>query len=213
MKCKIDAIENIFYFRTMKKIILFGLLIAASLSTFAQLPSFNLGLKAGMNLSSLKADKTFGEENRLGYQIGAWARVGGMGFYVQPEAYLASKGGKFNIPLVNNVQEEARARFTTLDVPVLLGTKIGTDKMNIRFMAGPMISFVLDKSVKGNVNQVTDFGNYKNQTWAAQLGAGVDLGSLSVDLRYEAGLSNVNNTDQYSQKQRLWHLSVGYKIF
>lgn len=198
----------------MKKLLLLSFLIAISATTFAQLPSFNLGVKAGMNVSSLKADNVLGEENRLGYQIGAWARVGGMGLYVQPEAYLASKGGKFHIPLISgNSSDDAKVKFTTLDVPVLVGYKFGTNRLNVRMMAGPMISFVLDKSVKGNFQQVTDISNYKNQTWAAQMGAGVDLGPLSVDLRYEAGLSNTNNSDQYSQKQRLWHLSLGYKIF
>ncbi len=196
----------------MKKLLLSLTLIAFSVVSFAQLPGFSLGLKTGMNVSSLslKTDKLFDAENRLGYQFGAFARIGGMGFYVQPEAYVASKGGKFH---VESNDAEAKVRFTTLDVPVLLGTKIGADRLNVRFMAGPMISFVMDKSVKGNIDNLTNFKDYKNQTWSAQIGAGVDIGSLSLDIRYEAGLSNVHNVDTYDQKQRLWHIGLGYKIF
>lgn len=187
-----------------------GALMVLTMTTFAQLPGFNLGVKAGMNVSSLKSSGTFDESNRLGYQLGAFARIGGMGFYVQPEAYVASKGGKFHVSLDGSSSSEGNVRFTTLDVPVLLGTKIGADRLNLRFMAGPMISFTLDKSLKGNVDNLK---NFKDQTWSAQVGAGVDLGSLSVDLRYEAGLSKVSNVDTYDQKQRLWHISLGYKIF
>ncbi len=195
----------------MRKIILLScMMLIISAATFAQLPSFNLGIKGGLNLASLKSDRLFGEENRLGYQFGLWARLGGAGFYVQPEAYLAGKGGKFNVDEENGTEASGKVRFTTLDVPVLLGNKIGFDKLNVRFMAGPVISFILDNSTKG---AVANFNDYKNQTWGAQLGAGVDLGSLSVDLRYEAGLSNVDKSGQYDSKQNLWHLSLGYKIF
>ncbi len=198
----------------MKKIILLScLFVAISFASFAQLPSFNLGVKAGLNLATPKSDDFFGEENRLGYQFGVWARLGGAGFYVQPEAYLAGKGGKFDLSQDSGVEAEGKVRFTTLDVPVLIGNKIGFDKLNVRFMAGPVISFILDNSFKSNFQNVTDVDDYKNQTWGAQIGAGVDIGSLAVDLRYEAGLSNVSKSGQYDQKQNLWHLSLGYKLF
>ncbi|WP_374166051.1 porin family protein [Arcticibacter sp. MXS-1] len=197
----------------MKKFILLSsFFVAFSFATYAQLPSFNLGVKGGVNLASLKSDNFAGEENRLGYQFGLWARVGGAGFYVQPEAYLAGKGGKFNVDQSSGIETEGKVRFTTLDVPVLIGNKIGFNKLNVRFMAGPVVSFILD-DVKKDLGQVTNFGGYKNQTWGAQLGAGVDVGSLTVDLRYEAGISNVSKSGQYDQKQNLWHLSLGYKIF
>lgn len=198
----------------MKKIILLScLFVAMSFASFAQLPSFNLGVKGGLNLATLKSDDFFGEENRLGYQFGVWARLGGAGFYVQPEAYLAGKGGKFDLSQDNGVNAEGKVRFTTLDVPVLIGNKIGFDKLNVRFMAGPVVSFILDDSFKSNFQNVADVNDYKNQTWGAQIGAGVDIGSLAVDLRYEAGLSNVSKSGQYDQKQNLWHLSLGYKLF
>lgn len=197
-----------------KTILLSCLLLALSAgAAFSQLPSFNLGVKGGINMASIKSDKFFDEENRLGYQFGLWARLGGAGFYVQPEAYLAGKGGKFNVDQSNGVSADGKVNFTTLDVPVLLGNKIGFNKLNVRFMAGPIVSFILDDSFKGNAQNITDIDDYKNQTWGAQLGAGVDIGSMTVDLRYEIGITNVSKSGQYDQKQNLWHLSLGYKIF
>lgn len=195
----------------MKRIALSGLLLLASVTTFAQ---FTLGLKTGINLATLKGD-VGDESNRLGYQAGAWARVGGAGFYVQPEVYLGSKGGEFgSINQDGTTYEgEGKVNFTTLDIPVLLGNKFGFDKLNFRIMAGPVISFVLDKSAKENFEVATNFNNYKDQTIGLQTGAGVDLGNISVDLRYEKGLSNINKSGQYDQKQNLWHLSLGYKLF
>ncbi|MFD2161631.1 porin family protein [Paradesertivirga mongoliensis] len=195
----------------MKRIALSGLLLLASVTTFAQ---FTLGLKTGVNLATLKGD-VGDESNRLGYQAGAWARFGGAGFYLQPEVYLGSKGGEFGSINQDGTtyHGEGKVNFTTLDIPVLLGNKFGFDKLNFRIMAGPVISFVLDKSAKENFEVATDFNNYKDQTIGLQTGAGVDLGNISVDLRYEKGLSNINKSGQYDQKQNLWHLSLGYKLF
>jgi hypothetical protein len=178
--------------------------------------TFNLGVKAGVNLAKLNSDFA-SEENRLGYQIGAWARIGGASFYVQPEAYIGSKGNKFisfQQDNGNEVSAEGKVKFTTLDVPVLLGTKFGAKNLNFRLMAGPVISFILDENstFSSAYQQATDFDNYKNQALGLQAGAGVDVGSISVDLRYEAGLSNISKSEKYSQKPNLFQLSLGFKI-
>lgn len=200
----------------MKKFILSIVFLSLSWAT-SQAQTFNFGVKAGVNLANLKTDFA-SEENRLGYQVGAWARIGGASFYVQPEAYIGSKGNKF-ISFTNNnnteVAAEGKVKFTTLDVPILLGTKFGSNKLNFRLMAGPVISFILDDSSTFSTAyaQATDFDNYKNQALGIQGGAGIDVGSISVDLRYEAGLSNISKSEKYSQKPNLFQLSLGFKIF
>ncbi|MBC8053447.1 MAG: PorT family protein [Sphingobacteriaceae bacterium] len=196
----------------MKRIALSGLLLLAAVTTYSQ--SFTLGIKTGLNLATLKGNAG-DESNRLGYQAGGWARIGGAGFYVQPEVYVGSKGGEFGSIRQNGTtyQGDGKVNFTTLDIPLLIGKKFGFDKLNFRLMSGPMISFVLNQSSKENYAVATDFDNYKNQTISLQSGAGVDLGNLSVDLRYEKGLDNIDKSGQYDQKQNLWHLSLGYKIF
>ncbi|MET0571759.1 MAG: porin family protein [Pedobacter agri] len=199
----------------MKKIILSIAFLTVGWAT-SQAQTFNLGVKAGVNLSKLNADFA-SEENRLGYQVGAWARIGGASFYVQPEAYIGSKGNKF-ISFTNNnnteIAAEGKVKFTTLDIPVLLGTKFGANNLNFRLMAGPVVSFVLDEnsSFSSAYDQATDFKNYKDQAFGIQAGAGVDVGAISVDLRYEAGLSNISKSEKYTQKPNLFQLSLGFKI-
>jgi len=80
-------------------------------------------------------------------------------------------------------------------------------------MAGPVYTSVLsqNESFSQNFNAAyTDFGKYKNSTLGYQAGAGVDIGSITADLRYEGGLTNIN--ENYGQRQNLWALSVGFKI-
>ena len=81
-------------------------------------------------------------------------------------------------------------------------------------MAGPVASFVINENTTFDsaYRNISDFGNYKKQNWAYQAGAGVDAGNLTVDLRYEGGLSNVSRSNEYNQKQNLVHLSLGIKL-
>ncbi|WP_291402951.1 porin family protein [Daejeonella sp.] len=202
----------------MKKTILFTCLLALSgLSTMAQSSKFTFGIKGGVNYSNLKTKDDLTNENSiLGYQAGIFARVGGAGLYFQPELYLGTKGNEYTGIQTNGSITDVKGeiKFTTLDVPLLVGTSIGTSKLNLRFMGGPIISFILDEdnSLGAAYNQVSDFGNYKNQTLGLQAGAGIDLGNLTFDARYEAGLSNISKSEKYNQQQRLFHLSLGLKI-
>jgi len=200
----------------MKKLFLIaGLLLSISVTAFAQLPSFTAGIKAGANYSNLKSTEDLTDANSiLGYQFGVWTRLGGAGLYLQPELYLGSKGGENPIVINGGTETEVNGevKFTTLDVPVLLGTKFGPNKLNFRLMAGPVISFIVDKETTPD-EAYESIQDYKDQALGLQAGAGVDVGNLSVDLRYEAGLTNISKSEKYDQKQNLFHLSLGLKLF
>lgn len=193
----------------MKKYLLSAaLLVALSISAKAQ---FSLGVKGGVNFSKITTDN-LNESTVAGYQAGLFARVG-TGVYLQPELYVSSKGGKFSTTN-NNTTYSGDVKFTTLNVPLLVGTAFGDDNLNFRIMGGPIYSYVMDKSRNFSANfngAYADFGDYKNSTLGYQVGAGVDIGSITADLRYEGGLTKVN--ENYGQRQNLWALSVGFKFF
>lgn len=204
----IITIKKFSYKKIMKKLTLAAcLVLLSSVGAFAQL---NLGLKAGLNYTTIKAQNNeFDESGVLGYQVGVWGRFGNA-FYLQPELYLGTKGSKLKFSTSGGTVEE-KQKFTTLDVPLLLGTKFGTDKLNLRLMAGPAFQFNLDENSSA-FDQATDpdFYKYRDFVTNAQIGAGVDFGSLSVDLRYETSLQDINKDD--GQRQNLLHLSVGFKL-
>ncbi|MDP9046949.1 MAG: PorT family protein [Bacteroidota bacterium] len=191
----------------MKKYILsIAVLIAISVSAKAQ---FSLGIKGGVNYSTINTDN-LRSSSVAGYQVGAFARLGG-GIYLQPELYLSSTGGKFNS---NDNQYSGDVKFTNLNVPVLLGFRFGPKNLNLRVMGGPIYTSVLSSNQNFSANFNTayaDFGHYKSSTIGFQAGAGVDLGSITADLRYEGGLNDINSS--YGQRQKLWALSIGFKIF
>ncbi|MDB5125289.1 MAG: hypothetical protein JWP94_3418 [Mucilaginibacter sp.] len=191
----------------MKKYILsIAVLIAVSISAKAQ---FSLGIKGGVNYSTINSDN-LKASSVAGYQAGLFARLGG-GVYLQPELYLSSTGGEFHS---SDNSVSGNVKFTNLNVPLLLGLRFGPKNLNLRVMAGPIYTSILSKNENfssGLTNAYSDFGHYKNSTLGYQAGAGIDLGSITADLRYEGGLNDVNSS--YGQRQRLWALSIGFKIF
>jgi hypothetical protein len=162
----------------MKKYVLsLALLIVVSISAKAQ---FSLGIKGGVNYSKINSDN-LRSSSVAGYQAGLFARVGS-GFYVQPEVYLSSSGGKFDS---NDNTYSGKVTFTNLNVPVLLGLRFGPKNLNFRLMAGPEYISVLNQNQNLSANFNTaynNFGNaYKKSMLGYQAGAGVDLGAATVD--------------------------------
>lgn len=194
----------------MKKIIFTLAFCSISVcTTYAQIiPKFQFGLKGGVNLTSLSKTGTLNADNRAGYLGGVWARFGALGFNFQPEAYVTGKNVNFSD---NGVMTQAK--FTSIDVPLLFGGKIGAFGLGARFYTGPVVSFAInkDQSYSSAASSITKL-DYKDQNYAWQLGAGVDIKSLSVDLRYEAGLTK-QTYGANSTKINLFNLSLGYKLF
>lgn len=195
----------------MKKIILSALFICSSMMAFSQvLPSFQFGLKGGVNLTKFSTQSTFSSDNRAGYYGGVWARIGAAGIHLQPELYISGK----NTNLQNSNGQEVKVDFTSLDVPILVGTKIGAAGVGIRLNTGPVVSFILseDQSIKDAGSEILK-GNFKDQNFAWQFGAGLDIGKLGVDLRYEQGLSKIGKDDYEGKKLGLFTLGLAYRLF
>ncbi|MEN5376531.1 porin family protein [Sphingobacterium kitahiroshimense] len=195
----------------MKKIVsAFLLFFGGIVTTQAQLlPGVEFGLKGGVNLSSLKSGKKyFNSDNKIGYQAGIYGRVGVLGFHLQPEIYLSSR----KTLAKTEGGGETDLKFTAIDIPVLLGKRFGLGAFGARIQTGPIFSFNLKDNQQRAIAGLDPQSYKKNGTsWA--FGIGADVSSLRVDLRYEMGLSNINNNSKANPKINTWSLGVGYRLF
>ncbi len=220
----------------MKKLVLLFVMAATVGLAKAELP-LALGLKFGYvnskyTIQNIK-DFDFGEEytyddlktdTKNGFQFGAMSRVKfGDKFFLQPEAYYAMKKGSSTVSLKGVTTDDATVTqnltLQNLDVPILLSYKLLDLKLaQINVFAGPMASFVMNKDVKvkSSDNNYDDFKpedtNFKNAQWNAQFGVGVDVLMLSLDVRYEMGLSSA--TKGYLEtKSDFLTFSLAWRIF
>jgi len=200
--------------------LLMGVISVASAQKHAPADYFRIGIKGGVNLSSVKvASLSTNLENKTGYQLGAFARIGRT-IFIQPEVYFTAK--EVNVDVLNSLtttQGVVGFSQKSLDVPVLLGIKLGP----IRVMAGPVASYAIsaetspDAAVKsyftGTSKEIID-----RSSFGYQAGIGFDILNLSLDLRYEGAMSELKNTVavptgfNYSQKPSYFQATVGFRI-
>lgn len=191
------------------------MLLFFSATAFCQvLPSVQFGLKGGANLSKFSTKNTFSSDNQAGYYAGLWARIGAAGIHFQPELYLSGKNTTLESNNEATLGQENKVKFTSLDVPLLIGTKIGAAGIGVRLNTGPVVSFILDKKQSfGNAASSAFNGRFKDQNVAWQFGAGLDIGQIGVDLRYEAGLSKIGKEGYNDTRLNLFTLGLALKLF
>ncbi len=192
----------------MKKILLAVCLLLLTATLMAQ-PTFDLGLKAGVNFSKVSFDiDDYSAESITKSHVGAFSRIGFGRIFVQPEIYFTGKGGD----LTSNVLTTATSfNFKSVDIPVLLGLKIIKSKtVGLHIVAGPVFSNITSKEVTG-VEDI-DESFYKNHYTGIQYGIGADILFLTVDARMENGLSNFYTLPSASGKNNTFMLSLGFKI-
>ncbi len=180
----------------MKKIIVAILALILAAPLFSQV---KFGLKAGVSTDFTFTNLDLSEANvdvvlqnaknaEWGFQGGAFMRVSIAGFYLQPEFLLATATNSLTYEGVVDgqpVDELLEQKFTKLNIPVLLGFKLGPLRLN----AGPAASILLSKP-----SDMADIATYKTATFGYQAGVGLDLfKKLTLDVRYEGNLNQFGN--------------------
>jgi len=206
----------------MKKFILaLALILAFSTNvTFAQL-NFKIGPKIGFNASKLHSSlDSISSQFKSGFQFGIFVRVGKK-VYLQPELYYTTQGGVFESNNKNNYYLKQNVKLGSLDVPILVGVSfINNDLLNVRVLAGPVASFVVNKKIEdsGVIDPIKN-ADIKNVNWYIQAGAGVDIWKFTLDIRYQIGLNKIisdvslqNRTINFNTSNNVWVVSLGFKF-
>ncbi|TXK33819.1 PorT family protein [Pontibacter qinzhouensis] len=201
----------------MKKILLSVLVGLAFVTANAQAQSspFTLGIKGGVSSTKVMFNDVQGTseyrnpENITGYHAGAFARLQIAGFFVQPEALLASSGGKiqvFDNQVTTPTGSTQEFRFTRLDVPIMVGYNLFNF---LRVQAGPVASIMMSAKQEGKT--IDDYMNESD--WGIQGGVGIDISRLTLDLRYETiKRQYTESLNRYDMRNQQFIVSVGYKL-
>ena len=181
----------------MKKLTLVVLTVFLAYPAFSQV---NFGLKAGVSTTNVKMEDvktlTSGETSYLvnaikaanyGFHAGAFVRFSIMGFYIQPELLFASRTDEYTVADAETPTEETikKQQFNRLDLPIMLGAKLGPVRLN----AGPAARLLIN-SPKDLVTGTDELkAMYNDLTFGYQAGIGVDIVKrITLDLRYEGSL-------------------------
>ena len=189
------------------------LALSVAAAFFLSVPSFSqnfqLGLKAGANISNFRGDdyQDVKTNTIAGFHAGAFVNLKfGSVFSIQPELLVSSQGAKLES---STRKENFKATYATL--PVML--KLQRPGGGLYIEAGPQFGLKVSDKISG-VN--TDV---KNLDAAIAAGIGYHSGmGLGIGARYIAGLSKVGNIDFDGQvnpdyKNSTIQISVFYTLF
>lgn len=194
------------------------LMILFTFSVLTAQAQLAVGVKAGVSTSTIEVQNPrnmfmeFKNKDHIaGYHVGTFARLKVAALLVQPEGVFTSSGGRVEVTQTENGQEVKNTedfKFNRLDVPVLVGFSF----FNVaRVQAGPVFSKLV--SGKFQDQNLKDYMDKSDIGW--QAGAGVDIGSLTADLRYERVNRNFTNPAQnssYKAEKGQLLLSLGWKL-
>jgi hypothetical protein len=174
-------------------------------------------------------------DTRQGFVFGVYSRFGRK-LFLQPELYVATKGGTIDLAKVdptklstgsgtvagtNNtptLTEAIRVSYTNIDIPVLLGYNVFRF---VRVMGGPVASLNVGHNQKladalkfyanNNINDT-----FNKATFSYQLGAGLNLGNIGLDVRHEASLSEITaiqlGDQTFAPKAKSWIVTMNYRL-
>lgn len=195
----------------MKKGVITVLFVLVGLSAFSQ-AQVAIGIKGGLNFANLNVNSVGAAyDNRTGYHAGAFVlvKLGKIG--IQPEILFSKQGSTVSFSGV-----DLKSSYDYVNIPVIF--KLYT-VAGINLQVGPQIGFLAGGDQEAFVNQVKTSVNVKDyiksNDFSLALGLGWDLPfGLTVDGRYNLGLSNNNNSSASGDiKNQVIQISVGYKLF
>ncbi|WP_276391437.1 porin family protein [Eudoraea chungangensis] len=174
----------------MKKALLTTVFACIFFTAFGQKKS-GFGLKAGLNYSSngdyIQAvnEAIQNPDANVGYHFGVFGKLGNR-FYLRPEiVYTHTQAG----------YADGDLKIDKLDVPVLGGYSfLGF----VNVFIGPSFQYILNSKFSGiSLDNIES-----NFTTGLNIGAGINLGKVGLEIRYERGFSsnealfiNTNITD------------------
>lgn len=195
----------------MKKIALIFSIMLVSTFCWSQ-AQVSIGLKGGPNFASIDTEGSAGSnyKSRTGFHVGAFTLIKLTKIGIQPEILFSQQGSKLKVG-----GKDLENDFTYFNVPIII--KLYTIA-GINLQAGPQFGFVtkaeqeyLDDSNKVRTADIKN--KLKGSDMSLALGVGWDLPfGLTIDGRYNWGLSDINDATGGTVKNQVWQFSIGYKF-
>jgi hypothetical protein len=188
-------------------------LLACVIFSQAAMAQFNIGVKGGANI--IKVDgKSFKDEFRYGYHLGAFAEIGlGGKLSIQPEVlfnqYQTRVDSSFSSVYKNalNFSDNRDIKLGYLSIPILASYKLGNA---LSLQAGPQFGILLDqnKNLLENGREAFNKGEF-----SLLGGAQLNISKLRLSGRYMVGLNNISDIDEQNKwKTQGWQLSLGLSL-
>jgi hypothetical protein len=183
------------------------LFLATTLAVFGfanvNAQDIKFGVKGGLNFANISGDNSSAFEPVTAFNLGFMSEISITDkFSFQPELMYSGQGFSFK-------NDSDPVALSYINLP-LMGKYYVMKGLSIE--AGPQVGYLVGADYDGT--DVKD--NFKKLDFGANIGIGYKLeNGLNFGARYNLGLSNINNVDGISDKNRnsVLQVSVGYFFF
>ncbi|HYE53775.1 MAG TPA: porin family protein [Chitinophagaceae bacterium] len=189
------------------------LLLAMTVTTFSFAQGgFHAGLKGGANVFKVDG-KSFEEEFRHGYNLGAFAEINfNKKWGIQPEVMWNQTNTRtssdFNDIYPHGISDVRDVKLNYLSIPILLSYR---PIKPLSLQVGPQFGILIDQDRNLLENGQDAF---KRGDFAMVGGAQLNLANFKIGARYQVGLSNINDIDNQDKwKNQGFQAYVGFRIF
>ena len=158
-----------------------------------------------------------GAKTKTGFHTGVWfrAKLPVIGLYLRPEIVYTELKNNFTYDSPFAPPKDADFKFRKIDVPVLIGKKIlGIGNV----FAGPSFQYILVSDF--DINDLSEVST-ESFSLGIQLGGGIELGRLGIDVRWERALSktetvfvdnSINNNFSFDKRVNQIIFGISYKL-
>jgi hypothetical protein len=190
--------------------IISAVLFFALLTNAAFSQKLNLGIKAGTDLHKVTG-KSFDEEFKFGYHIGAFAEFKIKKIGIQPEVYFSQVNAEQgnDASSIFNASHITEAKLSYLNIPIMVNYYFSP---NVALGLGPQFGILVNETNTSNVVQTAEDA-FKKGDFSIVTGLQIKLSRFRIYGRYVIGLNNINDvTDSETWKNKTIHLGVGFSI-
>ena len=210
----------------MKKTMLILYTLFIGVTVMAQNDKVKLGIKAGLNISSLTFDESeLSSSSKTGFTAGVMVEIPlAKNFSLQPELLYSQQGTKtaFFDQDVTNSNFKGRIELNYLNIPLMLKYYV---IKGLSIQAGPQIGLLL----KANSKYQDNFLGYENQEsfnlkkYSNGIDTSINFGlgyqfkeKFYTDFRYNISYSNVfkdsdaNYFINHDMKNKVFQITIGY---
>lgn len=184
--------------------------------------ALQLGVRAGLNMSTLNGDMPAGVDTKslTGFHVGLFTEIPvAPRFSIQPEVIYSEQGTTFESS-ISGVNAEADIKTQYVNVPILAKVYVA-EGFNIQ--AGPQIGFLTGAEFQSSgIDDIDIKDDMKGTDFGLLLGAGYKLPmGLTIDARYNLGLSNTldDNSETFEDlgtdqnwRNGVFQVGLGYQF-
>ncbi|MBD0403156.1 porin family protein [Flammeovirga sp. EKP202] len=173
--------------KALKMLLFVTMLYCGQANLFAQSNEVKGGVKGGLNVSNIGGDSE-GTKSKMGIHVGGFVQFrASNSLCIQPELVYSMQGASLG--------DGVNVKYNYINVPVIF--KLYPESHGFNFQAGPQLGILGGAKVSDGSDSIDVSDQVEGIDFALAVGLGYDFNGMTLDARYNIGLSSTSDAGSY----------------